>query len=51
MEVLADNLARIERGGRTEIVSIALVDASVGDRLLVHAGEASARVERSEHSA
>jgi hydrogenase expression/formation protein HypC len=50
MEVLSDNLALIEIGGRTETVSVALVDALVGDRLLVHAGEAIAKLGRDERS-
>jgi len=44
VEVLPDNLALIESAGGTEIVSVALLDAVVGDRLLVHAGEALARL-------
>jgi hydrogenase expression/formation protein HypC len=41
LEVRADRLALVETGaGPPEEVSIALVDAGVGDVVLVHAGEA-----------
>ncbi|MDD7937623.1 HypC/HybG/HupF family hydrogenase formation chaperone [Actinomycetospora lutea] len=41
------DLARVDtRDGRAEEVSIALVDAGVGDVVLVHAGEAIARLDR-----
>ncbi|MFC4945995.1 HypC/HybG/HupF family hydrogenase formation chaperone [Pseudonocardia sp. GCM10023141] len=41
-QLLGDDLAMVDTGeGRPEEeVSIALVDAGVGDRVLVHAGEA-----------
>ena len=45
LEVLPDNFALVDVGGRREMVSVALVDAGVGARLLVHAGEAIARLE------
>ena len=40
------DLARVETGDGCEEVSIALVDAGVGDVVLVHAGEAIARLGR-----
>jgi hydrogenase expression/formation protein HypC len=42
--LLADELAIVDTGGSREEVSVALVDAAVGDQILVHAGEAIARV-------
>lgn len=48
VELLADDLALVDTGagpGTAEEVSVALVDAAVGDTVLVHAGEAIARVE------
>ncbi|GAA5164018.1 HypC/HybG/HupF family hydrogenase formation chaperone [Pseudonocardia eucalypti] len=43
--LLPDGLALVEAApGRTEEVSVALVDAGVGDVVLVHAGEAIAVV-------
>jgi hydrogenase expression/formation protein HypC len=45
LEVRADELALVDTGaGPPEEVSIALVDAGVGDVVLVHAGEAIAVV-------
>lgn len=38
--VLDDGLARVDTGQGVEEVSVMLVEASVGDRILVHAGEA-----------
>ncbi|MHC1557395.1 HypC/HybG/HupF family hydrogenase formation chaperone [Actinomycetospora sp. C-140] len=38
------DLARVDTGTGTEEISIALVDAAVGDVVLVHAGEAIATV-------
>jgi hydrogenase expression/formation protein HypC len=44
--LLGDGLALVDTGtGPAEEVSIALVDAVVGDVVLVHAGEAIARME------
>lgn len=44
-ELLGDDLARVATGaGPDEEVSVALVDAAVGDTVLVHAGEAIALV-------
>jgi D-sedoheptulose 7-phosphate isomerase len=40
LELLGDGLARVDTGAGVEEVSVALVDAVVGSRLLVHAGEA-----------
>lgn len=46
-ELLGDDLALVDTGaGTVEEVSVALVDAAVGDTVLVHAGEAIARVGR-----
>jgi hydrogenase maturation factor len=40
VELLGDELALVDTGSSTEEVSIALVDAAVGDVVLVHAKEA-----------
>ena len=40
VELLADELAIVDTGQGREEVSVALVDATVGDTVLVHAGEA-----------
>jgi hydrogenase expression/formation protein HypC len=45
VEVLGDGLALVDTGSTIEQVSVALVDATVGDRLLVHAKEAIAVME------
>ena len=45
VELLDHELARVETGSGLEEVSVALVEAGVGDRILVHAGEAIARLE------
>ena len=47
VELLGDGLAMVDTGagpGTEEEVSVALVDAGVGDVVLVHAGEAIAVV-------
>jgi hydrogenase expression/formation protein HypC len=44
LELRADDLALVDTGGGTEEVSVALVSASVGDTILVHAKEAIAVV-------
>jgi hydrogenase expression/formation protein HypC len=44
VELLDDDLAKVDTGEGVEEVSVALVDAAVGDTVLVHAGEAIARV-------
>ena len=46
VELLPDDLAWVDTGTSKEQVSVALVDASVGDRVLVHAKEAIALVGR-----
>lgn len=43
--LLPGGLALVDGGAGLEEVSVALVDAAVGDTLLVHAGEAIARIE------
>jgi hydrogenase expression/formation protein HypC len=43
VELLADDLALVDTGSGLERVSVALVDAAVGDTLLVHAKEALGR--------
>jgi len=43
-ELLPAGLARVDTGAGLEEVSVALVSAAVGDRILVHAGEAIAVV-------
>ena len=45
LEILPDHYARVQADGSIEVVSVALVDASDGDWLLVHAGEAIAKLE------
>jgi len=40
VELLGDGLALVDTGVSTEEVSVALVDAAVGDVVLVHAKEA-----------
>jgi hydrogenase maturation factor len=42
----SDGLAVVDTGSSLEEVSVALVDAAVGDTVLVHAKEAIAVVER-----
>ena len=42
VELLDDELARVDTGTSIEEVSVALVDAGVGDTILVHAKEAIA---------
>ncbi len=44
VELLPDELALVDTGQSLERVSIALVDAAVGDTVLVHAKEAIAVV-------
>ncbi|MDQ3989504.1 MAG: HypC/HybG/HupF family hydrogenase formation chaperone [Actinomycetota bacterium] len=46
IELLADDLALADTGSGVEEVSIALVDAGVGDTVLVHAREAIAALPR-----
>jgi len=45
VELLEHELAVVDTGSTREEVSVALVEAGVGDRILVHAGEAIARLE------
>jgi hydrogenase maturation factor len=45
VELLGDGLALVDTGSSLEQVSVALVDAAVGDRVLVHAKEAIAVME------
>ena len=48
VELLDFGLAMVDtRDGRTEEISVALVDAAVGDVVLVHAKEAIAKVDES----
>ncbi|MEV1168771.1 HypC/HybG/HupF family hydrogenase formation chaperone [Nonomuraea sp. NPDC049784] len=44
--LLPAGLARADTGDGTEEISVALVDARVGDTVLVHAGEAIAVIGR-----
>jgi hydrogenase expression/formation protein HypC len=44
VELLADDLAIVDTGSGQEEVSVALVEAAVGDTILVHAREAIAVV-------
>jgi len=46
IRLLDDELALVDTGHGTEEVSVALVTAAVGDRILVHAREAIAVVPR-----
>ncbi len=46
VQLLADGLALVQAGEGTEEVSVALVTVSVGDSVLVHAGEAIAVLPR-----
>lgn len=46
VELLAGDLARVQTVAGVEEVSVALVDAAVGDAILVHAKEAIAVVAR-----
>ncbi|HVM13966.1 MAG TPA: hypothetical protein VM287_06525 [Egibacteraceae bacterium] len=45
VELLGDALARVDTGEGIEEVSVLLVEAGVGDRILVHAKEAIVRLE------
>jgi hydrogenase maturation factor len=45
IELLEDNLARVETDGGVEVVSVALVAAKAGDVVLVHAKEAIAKLD------
>lgn len=45
IELLQDDLARVDTGTNVEIVSVALVATEVGDAVLVHAKEAIAKLE------
>ena len=48
VELLGDDMALVDTdAGTQEEVSVALVDVEVGDTVLVHAGEAIARLESS----
>ena len=49
VELLPGGLARVYTGHATEEVSVALVDAAVGDVVLVHAKEAIALLPGSAH--
>jgi hydrogenase expression/formation protein HypC len=44
IRLLGDDLALVDTGVSEETVSVALVDAAVGDVILVHAKEAIARL-------
>jgi hydrogenase expression/formation protein HypC len=44
VELLEAGLAVVDTGQSMEEVSVALVDAAVGDRILVHAKEAIAKI-------
>jgi hydrogenase expression/formation protein HypC len=44
LALLADRMARVDTGSGLETVSVALIDAGVGDTILVHAGEAIAKL-------
>jgi hydrogenase expression/formation protein HypC len=46
VELLGDDLAVVDTGQGREEVSVALVDACVGDTVLVHAKEALAVMDR-----
>jgi hydrogenase expression/formation protein HypC len=44
IEMLDDDFARVEVGDKVEMVRVALVEAHPGDSILIHAGEAIARL-------
>jgi hydrogenase expression/formation protein HypC len=44
LRLLADDMAVVATGAGEEQVSVALVTAAAGDTILVHAGEAIARI-------
>ena len=44
IEMLDNDLARVEIGDEIEVVSVALVDTRPGDSILVHAREAIAKL-------
>ncbi len=44
IELLDDNLARVDTGDGLEVVSVALVPAKAGDVILIHAKEAIAKL-------
>jgi hydrogenase maturation factor len=46
LRLLPDDIAVVDADGHEEEASVALVDAQVGDTVLVHAGEAIAVVDR-----
>ncbi len=46
VELMQDGLARVDTGVSVEEVSVALVEATVGDTILVHAKEAIAVLDR-----
>jgi hydrogenase expression/formation protein HypC len=48
IELLPSSMARVETGAGIEEISVALVDATVGDTVLVHAGEAIGTVGEGE---
>ncbi len=50
VQILPDQLAVVDTGQREEEVSVALVSARPGDRILVHASEAIAVVARAAPS-
>jgi hydrogenase maturation factor len=45
LRLLPDDMAVVDTGAGEERVSVALVTASAGDTILVHAGEAIARLD------
>jgi hydrogenase maturation factor len=45
IELIGDNLARVDTGAGIEVVSVALVAAKAGDVVLVHAKESIAKLE------
>ncbi len=44
LRLLADDLAVVDTGSGQEEVSVALIEAAAGDAILVHAGEAIAKL-------
>jgi hydrogenase maturation factor len=45
IELIGDNMARVDTGAGIEVISVALVAAEAGDVVLVHAKEAIAKLE------
>jgi hydrogenase maturation factor len=49
IELLDGGAARVDTGSTVEVVSVDLVDAAVGDVVLVHAGVAIGKLDETPH--